>query len=324
MISKPILFKFIFRVVDFILLPFATVAAAVLKLVRRINLHRLPLVRRALLTIGLLPVRHHYYEPFVSPSDLRHPLTKDRTIVGLDLNVPEQLKLMNEFSYTQELSSLPHSNPGDLRYYYDNDAFKSGDSEYLYSMIRHFKPRRLVEIGSGFSTLIALEAISKNKQEDKSYQCEMICIEPFEHPWLQQVDAIIIRTKVEECDPQIFTQLETNDILFIDSSHVIRPQGDVLYLYLEILGQLAPGVLIHTHDIFSPRDYLEEWVINKFRLWNEQYLLEAYLCFNSKFRVIGALNYLWHNHREEISLHCPVLATEPNREPGSFWIVSNE
>ena len=102
-----------------------------------------------------------------------------------------------------------------------------------------------------------------------------------------------------------FQQLKSNDLLFIDSSHIIRPQGDVLFEYLELLPTLKPGVLIHVHDIFTPRDYPDEWVYKNHCLWNEQYLLEALISFNSGFRIIGALNYLAHNYRNEFAGKCP-------------------
>jgi hypothetical protein len=120
----------------------------------------------------------------------------------------------------------------------------------------------------------------------------------------------------------LFESLASGDILFIDSSHVIRPQGDVLFEYLSILPRLSHGVLVHIHDIFTPKDYLTEWVVNERRLWNEQYLLEAFISMNRGFRVIGALNFLKHHHPDPLGAKLPVLRQElSQREPGSFWIV---
>ena len=121
-----------------------------------------------------------------------------------------------------------------------------------------------------------------------------------------------------------FSSHEANDILFIDSSHMIRPQGDVLFEFLEILPVLKPGVLVHIHDIFSPRDYPKEWVVDKHCMWNEQYLLEAFLSFNSQFRILGAVNFLKHNHGKALESKCPNSAKLPDDEPGSFWIIRNK
>ena len=116
----------------------------------------------------------------------------------------------------------------------------------------------------------------------------------------------------------MFQELDAGDILFIDSSHMIRPQGDVVFEYLEILPTLKDGVIVHIHDIFSPRDYPADWVIDRVWFWNEQYLLEAFLTLNSDWKIIGALNYLRHNHYDKLKEKCPFLTQD--REPGSFYI----
>ena len=169
---------------------------------------------------------------------------------------------------------------------------------------------------------MARNAIEKNKKIIEDYSCNHVCIEPYEMPWLKNLDIEIIREKIEVFDHSFFKQLKKNDILFIDSSHIIRPQGDVLYELLEILPILNSGVIIHIHDIFSPYDYLDEWVYNHF-LWNEQYILEAFLSCNNDFKIIGAINYLSHKYKSEFSSKCPIYETQPGREPGSFWIQKN-
>ncbi len=116
----------------------------------------------------------------------------------------------------------------------------------------------------------------------------------------------------------MFRSLAAGDILFIDSSHVIRPRGDVVFEYLEILPALDVGVIVHIHDIFLPRDYPAEWIVDEVRFWNEQYLLEAFLTLNSDWKVIGALNFLRHHHYQELKAKCPFLTDD--REPGSFYI----
>jgi hypothetical protein len=124
-------------------------------------------------------------------------------------------------------------------------------------------------------------------------------------PWLESVFQRVIRRRVETLDFELFESLGADDILFIDSSHVIHPQSDVLFECLEILPRLAPGVIVHFHDVFSLRDYLREWVLDEVRLWNEQYLLEAFLTCNADWKVIGALNYLRHHHYDRLHAACP-------------------
>lgn len=150
----------------------------------------------------------------------------------------------------------------------------------------------------------------------------LVYIEPYEMPWLESVFQRVMRRRVETLDFELFESLGADDILFIDSSHVIHPQSDVLLECLEILPRLAPGVIVHFHDVFSPRDYLREWVVDEVRLWNEQYLLEAFLTCNADWKVIGALNYLRHHHYDRLHAACPFL--DADREPGSLWIQRNE
>jgi hypothetical protein len=137
-------------------------------------------------------------------------------------------------------------------------------------------------------------------------------------PWLEKTGVSVIRKRIEDVDKGIFSELGNNDILFIDSSHIIRPQGDVLIEYLELLPSLNKGVIVHLHDIFSPKDYPQDWVLDRVLFWNEQYLLEAFLTSNRDWKIIGALNYLHHNHYEKLKEKCFFLS--PDREPGSFYI----
>lgn len=314
------------RIIDVLFTPFVLLSAVILKIVRRVGLHRLKMSKSILLAIGIFPLRDHYYEPMVNPKHLRFSLRKDRSLPGIELNVEGQLKLLSAFSYVDELKRFPMNKAGAQGFYYENGTFNVGDAEYLYMMIRHFKPQRIVEIGSGSSTVMAMEAIKMNSHDNPGYTCQLTCIEPFENSWLEKLGhgVSVLRVKVEEVEKSLFTSLRPNDILFIDSSHVIRPQGDVLVEYLEILPILPLGVLVHVHDIFTPKDYLDEWIIDQGRFWNEQYLLEAFLLFNNKYQVIGALNYLKHNHFAEIARKCPMLAGHPSAEPGSFWMVRKD
>jgi len=225
---------------------------------------------------------------------------------------------LEEMRFEHELAHLANANAGPPAFRLNNGSFESGDAEFLYQLIRARKPRRLFEVGSGNSTLIAREALARNSQEDPEYSCKHLCIEPYEAPWLESTGVIVLRQRVEVVDPALFLELEENDLLFIDSSHVIRPQGDVLSEYLQILPTLRPGVIVHIHDIFSPRDYPSEWVKERMLFWNEQYLLEAFLTENTSWRVIAALNLLRHRHYEALRRVCPYLT--PSSEPGSFYM----
>jgi hypothetical protein len=310
------------RVIDLLASPLTALAAFWLKGIRSMGLQYLPVSKRVLHFVGVLPVRDHYYEPLINPAVLKTPLSAPRPLPGIDLNVAQQLELLRRFDFASELAAFPQDPTGKLEFYYRNRSFVSGDAEFYYSLVRFIKPRRIVEVGCGQSTLIAQAAVKRNVADDAAYTCQHTCIEPYEQPWLERLPVTVMRSRVEDCDKSLFESLEHGDILFIDSSHVIRPQGDVVHEYLEVLPLLKSGVYVHVHDVFTPRDYLEEWVVEEIKLWNEQYLLEGFLTFNSEFAIVGALNYLKHNHAAEVSRCFPVLAREmETREPGSFWIV---
>jgi len=324
-VKKVKLFKSLLQIVaDISLLPLIFLGGIVLKMMRTRYFAGFPLSKKLLLKIGVFPVTDHYYEPLFNPKYIRHSLGKDRFLPSIDLNIQEQLALLEQFNYSGELKELPLEKSTNLEYYYNNYSFLSGDGEFLYNMVRCFRPGKIIEIGSGFSTLMAAMAIQQNTLENRKYDCQFTCIEPFEHPWLEKLNVKVLRNLVEDIDLSFFESLNVNDILFIDSSHIIKPQGDVLFLFMHVLPVLKPGVIIHIHDIFTPKDYLEDWVIGKNRFWNEQYLLEAFLSFNEKFKIIGALNFLRHFHYRELSEKCPILKMQIDRglqrEPGSFWI----
>lgn len=267
---------------------------------------------------GCFPVLDHYYEPSFLNAPIRELLSTQRDLPGIAWNSEGQLQLLASFSYNDELATVSRWERGDYEFYMDNGAFGSGDAEYWYNLVRLKKPKRIIEIGSGFSTRMARRALEANEREDPLYECEHILIEPYEHEWLEELGVSVIREKVENSDLRMFEKLEADDILFIDSSHIIRPRGDVIFEYLEILPSLNVGVIVHIHDIFSPKDYPAEWIVDEVRFWNEQYLLEAFLTLNSDWRIIGALNFLQHHNYEELKARCPFLTED--REPGSFYI----
>ncbi|MEH2164170.1 MAG: class I SAM-dependent methyltransferase [Nostoc sp.] len=310
--------KQLLPVADIVLAPFVYPAAFLLKQIRRVEVQKLPHCKSALMNVGVFPILNHYYEPQFDNRNPKLDLSQDRILPAINWNIPEQLKILERFSFSQELADTPQEKPDTLKYYLNNDAFESGDAEYWYQLIRAIKPRRIFEVGSGNSTLMAINAIRRNHDDDPSYNCELICIEPYEMPWLEEAGVSVVRKRVEDIDLTFFSKLQENDILFIDSSHMIRPQGDVLFEYLELLPSLNKGVIVHIHDIFSPKNYLKLWVEDEVRFWNEQYLLEAFLSYNSSWKILGALNYLHHNHYEKLKSVAPFLT--PESEPASFYI----
>lgn len=310
--------RIILRIADVFLLPFVCVGAVLLWGVRRAGVGRIPLCRNALIRIGVFPITRHYYEPQFDHRRPKRPFSEERELPGIDWNIPGQLEMLARFQYAEELAGIPMHRADGAEFHFNNGFFESGDAEYWYQLIRTVKPKRIIEIGSGFSTMMAMRALRKNREISAGHQCEHICVEPYEQRWLEKSGARVIRQRVEDIQPDWLLELDENDVLFIDSSHIIRPEGDVLFEYLQLLPRLRRGVIVHVHDIFSPRNYLSQWLREDVWFWNEQYLLEAFLTQNPSWKVLGAVNLLHHRQYDELKRVAPYLT--PEREPGSFYI----
>jgi len=310
--------SFLISLLDFTLIGFVAFASIPMLLYRRIGSKRLKYCSFILKKIGVFPIRNHYYEPkFVYNNDDKVFLP--RKINTFDFDLKKQLKFLDTLLYQEEFNSFladeTSKQKGSIQFSINNGSFGSGDAEFLFNFIKAIKPKRIIEIGCGQSTLIIHGAIRSYKKEKFT---KHICIEPFEQKWLENIpDIEVIRSTLEETDENIFEELIAGDLLFIDSSHIIRPGGDVLKEYLEIIPNLNKGVFVHVHDIFSPFHYLENWLTEETLFWNEQYLLEATLGNTSRYEIIASLNYLKHNAYIELNRICPYLTKD--REPGSFY-----
>jgi predicted O-methyltransferase YrrM len=312
----------VFPILDIVLSPFTFFASLLLFGIRKMRITNMPVSKWIFKKVGVFPITDHYYEPLFDDRHLKLPLERDRFLPGIDWNEQEQLNLLEKFQFQSELIAIPYKKPGiGLSFYYDNPSLGPGDAEYLYCMIRHFMPSRIIEIGSGYSTLMAQKAIADIRLTNTDYQIEQICIEPYEMSWLEKTGVSVVRKLVEEVQLDVFKTLREHDILFIDSSHMVRPQGDVLFEFLEILPTLQKGVIIHIHDIFSPKDYTQKHLVENVMFWNEQYILEAFLTCNNEFKIVGALNYLKNHYPGQTYAKLPVLEKNKKHVPGSFWMM---
>jgi hypothetical protein len=268
---------------------------------------------------------NHFHYPIPDTTKLKDDLwSKHSELVGININESKQLELLSLFeaSFKNEYENFPRRRPDKpYDFYLGNGAFESVDAEVLYCMIRHFKPRRIYEIGSGFTTYLSAQAVLKNAKEDSGYQCELLAIEPYPNKTLKAGFPGLSRLIPEEVQAVPLTEFmkfSANDILFIDSSHVLKIGNDVQYEYLEILPRLNKGVLIHVHDIFLPQEYPKKWVKELHLFWTEQYLLQAFLAFNDSLEVLWAGSYMHLKHPDKLAR----AFSSYNREetlPGSFW-----
>ena len=267
----------------------------------------------------------HFYEPIPDTKTLKHDLwSKHSDLVGIDMNEKGQIHLLSIFpsEFKEEYENFVRNKTAvPYEYYVNNGTFESVDGEILYCMIRYFKPRRIFEIGSGNSTYLTAQAVQKNR-ETHSVECELIVIDPYPNdvlkvgfPGLSK----LIPTRVQDIPLSEFSKLVENDILFIDSTHVLCIGSDVEYEYLEILPRLNSGVIVHVHDIFLPAQYPKQWVLENYIFWNEQYLLQAFLTFNPCFEVLWAGSYMHLRHYDKLEAAFNSYK-KGERWPGSFWM----
>jgi hypothetical protein len=281
---------------------------------------RFPVTGRVWDFAGVLPVPYHFYQPVYHPKSLPPGVWADEDpLVGVNLSVDEQLDLLRRLApYAAEIRGVPDTPPPAPGYYYDNLAFGPGSAELLYGIVRLCRPQIIIEIGSGMSTLVSRTALAANDADGETGR--LICIEPYLAPWLEDLgDVTVVRQRVEELDPGIFASLQAGDVLFIDSSHVVRPGNDVRYLYGRIVPSLAPGVIVHVHDVYLPWEYPRQWAAESRHFWNEQYVLQSFLSHNPDYEVLLAGHYLERRYRNELVTACPSLARFPERSTSSFW-----
>jgi len=290
-----------------------------LRRVREHGVSNLPKTSEMMRLAGVYPLTTGFYDPLWTSEDLEFAQSQRRSLPGIDFARNRQNAFIESLDFVDELDAFPRHPIDGVGFHHRNGFFEGCDAEFLYSFIRKTKPRRILEIGSGYSTRMAVSAIEANRREDSAYVCDLTCVEPFCNPWLEQLDARIIRDRVEALGPEVFSELKAGDICFIDSSHIIRPGRDVLYLYLEVIPALNPGVNVHVHDIFTPHDYPVVWRQEYWHFWNEQYLLEAFLSCNGDWEVTAALSMLAAEQPSLLATKFPAYA-ELGGSPGSFWM----
>jgi len=270
----------------------------------------------------------HFYSPIPSLDEVRRDEARifdqplPRQIPGIDLREEAQLALLHELARhyaDQPFSEQPM--PG-LRYHLDNQSYAYSDGLLLHCMLRQLQPRRLVEIGSGFSSCVTLDT----NERFLGGVLELTFIEPY--PELLQslirdedrARTTILPQRLQDVDLAVFRQLGAGDVLFVDSTHVSRIDSDVNRLFFEILPALPAGVVIHFHDVFYPFEYPKEWIYFG-RAWNELYLLRGFLQYNRAFEILLMNTFMEHFHTDFFRAHMPLCLKNPG---GSIWLRKTE
>jgi len=266
----------------------------------------------------------HFYSPIPSITDVQRDESRIYGAVpgrlpGVNLNEDKQVELLKHFSdtYYRELPWKDEKTPG-LRYYYLNPSYSYSDGIFLFSMLRHVHPARVIEIGSGFTSALMMD--TNELFFDNSI--ELTFIEPY--PNLlndvmteEDMDRVkVVKDRMQDVPLSTFESLAEGDILFVDSTHVSKVGSDVNRIFFEILPALPGGVYIHFHDIFYPFELPKSWVYDGI-YWNENYILHAFLEYNNQFEIVLFNTYMERFHREFFESSMPLCL---KNEGGSIWL----
>lgn len=265
----------------------------------------------------------HFYSPVVSVEEARRDERRifadvPRRLPGINLNEEGQLETLGRFEEMYPSIDFPAGKASTHRYYYENPAYSYSDAIMLHCMMRLIKPKRVIEVGSGYSSCAMLDT----NDGHLGRSVEFTFIEPYPELLkslirkddLASVD--IVAARLQDVPVETFSRLDKGDFLFIDSTHVSKTGSDVNFLLFEILPALRSGVYIHIHDIFYPFEYPKDWIFEG-RSWNESYALRAFLQFNDEFSIEMMNTFLEHFHEQQFAKRMPLCLKNPG---GSIWL----
>jgi len=273
----------------------------------------------------------HFYSPIPSLGEIRRSAGKvfDAScprVAGIDLNESGQVALFEALTRFYPDQPFTAERQNGFRYFLHNPAFGYCDAIVYYCLLRHVRPRRVIEVGSGYSSCLLLD--TNERAFDNSVSCTFI------EPYPQLLNSLItdedrrritvVARNVQDVAPAVFEELTAGDILFIDSSHVSKTNSDVNYLFFDILPRLPSGVYVHVHDVFFPFEYPKEWVYQG-RGWNEAYLVRAFLQYNEAFEIQMFNSFIERFHRDRLERSMPLCTrfVEANMVPTSaqsLWL----
>lgn len=267
----------------------------------------------ALRSVGIELRRSSFYLPLPDAAHLPETLwSGPRPTPGLELRLDDGLRLtgaiggyLTEFPTTFQVA---------------NGSYEYGDAHTLWAMLRHLKPRHLIELGSGASSHLISAAKAANEADGSPLQFTTYDPFPGWHSMGAVPGSVVHPIAAERLDPQVVDTLESGDVLFVDTTHTVKTGGDVAHIFLELLPRLKSGVYVHIHDIFLPYEYPRRWVKDLRFAWAEQYLLQAFLAFNEQFEVVLPVHALWRDRHDQLVQVIPDLAQIEGEGPGAFWI----
>ena len=264
----------------------------------------------------------HYYSPIVNPDDdvRQYMLSQAQRVgvspYGIDMMVDRMKQFFMQNGLFMATANFSSDQNDHQRYYFNNGGYPLGDAVTLRAMINHLKPNRIIEVGSGFSTACMLDTL-----DEISLRARITCIEPdperLRNLLRPNDDVEIIESPVQKVDLKQFSELGSGDILFIDSTHVMKTGSDVHFELFEILPRLREGVIVHFHDILYPFEYPTEWVFERNFSWNEAYAIRSFLMYNETFRPYFSSSLMVQYERGLVDSLYPGFPSNPGT---NIWI----
>jgi Methyltransferase domain len=281
------------------------------------------LARRTAERLGLQIVLKTYYSPIPDLAQLPAGVWDARDpLRGIALDLDAQMAFV-ESDLAGHIGELQWGTDVEQEHAYDpgNDSYPLLDARILYAMIRHLRPARIVELGSGQTTRVMAQACRENARDGSPAQLR--AFDPFPTAADESLPGLteLTRTKAQDVPEEVFTELQSGDVLFVDTTHTVKIASDVNHIVLRVLPLLAKGVIVHVHDIFMPYEYPRFFFADYGLYWAEQYLLQAFLAFNASFQVSCAVHAL---AREQGPRMMAAGALEPGETGSSFWITRSE
>lgn len=267
----------------------------------------------------------HFYSPIVNTAEISESFTQRQLTSpnAIQISQKDHLKIWGELLPYLKSIPFPEEKSPHYCYYFNNSAFAYGDGSIYYAMLRRFQPKRLIEVGAGYSSACALDTINNYLGN----HVEVSFIEPYPELLIRLLGEQnnqrikIYDSSLQKTNKNVFDSLENGDFLFIDSTHVMKTGSDVCEILFNILPALKPGVFIHFHDIFWPFEYKRDWVLEENRSWNEIYGLRAFLMNNNAYEIIFMNDYFTTYCQEKIKEDYPMMLKNTG---GSIWLRKSQ
>jgi hypothetical protein len=262
-----------------------------------------------------------FYSPVPHLDELL-PGTFDRVseLSGLAWELDGQLTFIRErlAEPAAEFRPPARAPEGSLSYASENKSYSLLDATVAYGMVRWLRPNRVVELGSGHSTLVTAQAGRRNRAEGSPLHLEVY--DPYPSGAIDELPGLsaLHRVPAQHVPLSVFEGLDDGDVLFVDTTHVVKIGSEVNFIVLEVLPRLREGVVVHIHDVFLPFEYPRRWMEDFALYWNEQYLLQAFLAHNENYEILVSVHALRRLRREALATALPPTTVE--HDGGSMWI----